>query len=201
MKKLICILLALCLMLALAACGGKDDAAANNNQADSNVQADNSNDNNNDAAQDNAGDDQPAVEDNNAPAEAGFVFTYNGTDISMNAPAADILAALGEPKSQTEEPSCAFDGMDKTYYYGSFYLQTYPMTDGDYIYCLWMVDDSVNTAEGIYIGAPEAQVEAAYGAENYNGSNAYVVTKGDSKLTVIIDGGVVSSIQYDAIVF
>lgn len=196
MKKLICILLALCMIMALAACGSKDKVVANNDQA-GNVQSDN----NDNAAGNNAAEDQPAADSQGAPSEPGFVFTYNGTNISMNAPAADILAALGEPKNYTEEASCAFDGLDKTYYYGSFYLQTYPMTDGDYIYCLWMVDDSVNTAEGIYIGAPESQVEAAYGADSYNGTNAYVVTKGDSKLTVIIEGGVVSSIQYDAIVF
>ena len=187
MKKLICILLSLCLLLALNACGGNDAAddqsvqtGNNNNVADNNSQADSD-------AQD-------------APAEPGFVFNYNGTSITMNAPAADIVAALGEPKSYTEEASCAFEGLDKTYYYGSFYLQTYPMENVDYIYSMWLVDDSITTPEGIYIGAPESQVEAAYGADSYNGTNAYMVTKGDSKLTVIIDGGVVSSIQYDAIV-
>ena len=190
MKKLICIVLALCLVLALAACGSKDKVVNNNQQPSNNSDAP--------AAENNDKQDAPAPQD--TPAEGGFVFTYNGTNISMNAPAADILAALGEPKSMTEEPSCAFDGMDKTYYYGSFYLATYPMTDGDYVYSVWMVDDSISTTEGIYIGAPEADVEKAYGAENYNGSNAYIITKGDSKLTVLIEAGVVSSIQYDAIV-
>lgn len=191
MKKLICIVLSLCLVLALTACGGDN---ASEDKDNSNAQA-----NSNGSAQDN---NQPNdTADQDAPAEPGYVFTYNGTDIIMNAPAADILAALGEPKSYTEEASCAFEGLDKTYYFGSFYLQTYPMGDQDYIYCVWLVDDSVNTAEGIYIGAPQSQVEAAYGADAYNGTNAYSVTKGDSKLTVIIDAGVVSSIQYDAIVF
>lgn len=198
MKKLLCMLLALCMLFALAACGGNDDAA--NDQAENNAQAEN----NDNAAAENNGDAQAnddAADDQAAASDPGFVFTYNGTDISMNAPAEPILAALGEPKSYTEEASCAFEGLDKTYYYGSFYLQTYPMTDGDYIYCLWMVDDTITTAEGIYIGAPESQVEAAYGADSYNGTNAYIVTKGDSKLTVIIESGVVSSIQYDAVVF
>lgn len=189
MKKLICILLSLCLLLAMTACGGNETPAD-----DQSVQTGN----NNDAPVADNTQDDPAAQD--SPAEAGFVFNYNGTDIIMNAPAADIVAALGEPKSYTEEASCAFEGLDKTYYYGSFYLQTYPMEDADYVYCMWLVDDSVSTPEGIYIGAPEAQVEAAYGADSYNGTNAYMVTKGDSKLTVIIENGVVSSIQYDAIV-
>ncbi len=180
MKKLICILLSLCLLLAMAACGNAQEDPAANNDA---------------PAQNQNKDDKPATEIK----EPGFVFTYNGTEISMNAPAAEILSALGEPKNYTEEPSCAFEGLDKTYYFGSFYLQTYPMADGDYIYCLWLADDTVTTAEGIYIGAPEDQVKAAYGEDSYNGTNAYVVTKGDSKLTVIMEAGTVSQITYDAI--
>jgi len=129
-----------------------------------------------------------------------YSFTYNGVEIAMHAPAADIVAALGEPKSYTEEASCAFDGMDKTYYYGPFYMQTYPMDGVDYIYCLWLVDDTVTTAEGLYIGCDQALAESVCGAESFNGTNAYVVAKGESTLTVILDGAAVYSIQYDAVV-
>lgn len=135
-----------------------------------------------------------------APVEDDYTFTYNGVEITMNAPAADIIAALGEPKSYTEEASCAFEGLDKTYYFGPFYLQTYPMEDVDYIYCLWIVDDSVETPEGLYIGAPQSEVEAALGADAFNGTNAYIVTTANARLSVILDGGVVSSIQYDAVI-
>lgn len=137
--------------------------------------------------------------DNNAPAEC-WTYTHNGTAITMNADAAPVVAALGEPKTYTEETSCAFEGLDKTYFYGSFYLSTYPMGDQDFVYKVWFADDSVTTAEGIYIGSAQADVEAAYGADSFNGSNAYVVTKGESKLTVIITDGVASSIQYEIVV-
>lgn len=133
------------------------------------------------------------------PASDEYAFNYKGTDIVMNAPAGDIIAALGEPRSYSEETSCAFVGLDKTYFFGSFYLQTYPLEGEDYIYCLWIVDDSVETPEGIYIGASQAAVEAVYGAEAFNGSNAYVITGENSRLTIILDNGVVYSIQYDAV--
>ena len=51
--------------------------------------------------------------------ESGFLFTYNGCTIAMNGAAAPVIAALGEPESYTEAASCAFDGLDKTYGYGS----------------------------------------------------------------------------------
>lgn len=135
-----------------------------------------------------------------APAAEGYYFSHNGTKIAVHADAAPIVAALGEPVSYTEETSCAFDGLDKTYFYGSFYLQTYPVGDKDYVFCAWFMDDSVTTAEGAYVGMTQAQVEAIYGADSFNGSNAYVLTKGKSTLTLILTDGVVSSIQYDAVV-
>ncbi len=164
MKKLICIILAVCMAACFAACsGGSADTTTD------------------------------------GAATQGYLFQHNGTQIAMKADAAPILAALGEPVSYTEETSCAFVGLDKTYYFGSFYLQTYPEGDKDFVHGLWFADDSVSTPEGIYIGATQAQVEAAYGTEGYNGSNAYVMPKDGMQLTVILTDGAVSSVQYTAI--
>lgn len=139
--------------------------------------------------------------DSSIPAvqEDGFTFTYNGYQIHLNTDAATVLTALGEPKGCTEETSCAFDGLDKTYYYGSFYLSTYSLEEKDYVYSIWFVDDSVSTEEGIRIGCTQAEVEAVYCADRFNGSNAYTLTKGDTKLTIILTGGLVSSVQYEAL--
>ncbi len=174
MKKLISLILVLVLAMSLAACGGEPAETS-----------------------------KPAASGNQPPvisADPGYTFKVGTTEIVMNANAADILTALGEPKSYTEEASCAFEGLDKTYFFGNFYLTTYPVGDEDFVYGLWLVDDSLSTPEGIYIGATQAEVEAAYGTEGFNGSNAYVMTKGLSKLTIILENGNVSSIQYDAVV-
>lgn len=128
--------------------------------------------------------------------EKGFAFTYKGVEITMHAPAASILEKLGEPVKYTESASCAFDGLDKSYYYGSFYLDTYPKDGEDYIYGWWFVDDSVATEEGIYIGSSQADVETAYGTDGYNGTNAFVISRGGATLTVILEEGLVTSIQY-----
>ncbi len=175
MKKLLSLALALMLVLTMAACGGETPAET--------------------TAPVSGGTLTPAT-----PDAASWKYTVQGVDVMMHADAAPILAALGEPISYTEEASCAFTGLDKTYYYGGFYLQTYPIGDADYVYSLWLVDDSSTTPEGVYIGATQAEVEAAYGTEAFNGSNAFILTGTTSTLTIILDGGVVSSIQYDAIV-
>ena len=125
-----------------------------------------------------------------------FSFTYKGTEITLHAPAAAIVSALGEPTKYSESTSCAFEGLDKSYYYGSFYLETYPKGEEDFVYGWWFADDSVATAEGVYIGAAQTEVEKAYGADTFNGTNSYVVKKAAGTLTVILTDGVVSSIQY-----
>lgn len=135
-----------------------------------------------------------------SPAVSAHSFASDEVKIEMGVNAADILANLGDPKTVTEEASCAFDGMDKTYYYGNFYLTTYPDGNDEYVYSAWFVDDSLTTEEGIYIGADKSEVENAYGTDCFNGSNAYVIDKGNSKLTVIVEDDTVTGITYDAIV-
>ena len=136
-----------------------------------------------------------------APAEKeNFTFIYQGVAISPHGDAAPVVEALGDPKSYTEESSCAFEGLDRTYYYGPFYLSTYPMDGKDYVYTLWFADDTVTTAEGIRIGSTQAQVETVYGADAFNGTNAFEMTKGSSKLTILITDGMVSGVRYEGII-
>lgn len=134
------------------------------------------------------------------PQEENFSFTYNGTKITLGAEAAPIIDALGEPRSYTEEPSCAFDGMDKTYYYGSFYLSTYPLNGKDFVYSFWFADDSVATEDGVRIGNTQADVESAYGADCFNGTNTFTQSEEKSKLTIILIDGLVTSIQCEIII-
>ena len=124
-----------------------------------------------------------------------YGFAYRGTEIAMHASAAPILEALGEPKTYTEAASCAFSGLDKTYFYGSFYLTTYPNEDGDHVSGLWFVDDGVATPEGITIGSARADVVGAYG--EFEGE--FCTLKGDtSTLTIVVEGDNVSAVRYIA---
>ena len=166
MKKILTILLTACLLLSLAACGG---APVENPT--------------------------PSQEVTYTP-EQNFSFQYKGATISLHDAAEPIIAKLGEPVKYTESASCAFEGLDKSYYYGSFYLETYPQGDKDFVSGWWFADDSVTTPEGIYIGASKAEVEKAYGTDGYNGTNAYTVNKDAGMLTIILENDVVSSIQY-----
>ncbi|MGB8454796.1 MAG: hypothetical protein WCD89_21010 [Anaerocolumna sp.] len=139
---------------------------------------------------------------NNTPVTdetAGYQFDYQGVTMHMNDKADVIVEALGEPMDYFEAPSCAFQGLDKIYYYSGFDLSTYPGADGDYISTIDFSDDSVSTKEGIYIGISKDKVTEAYG-EDYNGeSGSLTYTKGKTRLTFLIEDNMVTSINYEFI--
>ena len=171
MKKLIAILLTAAMVLCFAGCAVTDAPKVTESQGQSGKD----------------------------PVKDSYSWTYNGVAIALHAPAADILSGLGEADSYSESTSCAFEGLDKVYTYGSLNLQTYPIGDKDYIYGWWLEDDAdedAKTPEGIRVGSSHAEVEAAYTADAFNGKNAFEVTKGSGKLTIILKDGVVSSIQF-----
>lgn len=129
------------------------------------------------------------------------VFSAGGVEIVIHADAAPILEALGEPTSYSETPSCAGEGMDKTYGYGSFYLLTGLGEDGEVVSRLWLADDTVATPEGIRIGSDEEQVEAAYpdAACCEDGScSTYWIDGATASLAVVLEDGKVTVIEYSA---
>lgn len=138
--------------------------------------------------------------DGNAPEqEENFSFTYQNISITLGAEATSILEALGEPRSYTEEASCAFDGVDKTFYYGSFYLSTCPIDGKDCINTIWFADDTVATEDGIRIGASRTQVETICGKEAFDGKNSFVLSRGNSKLTILLEEDTVKGVRYEII--
>lgn len=127
-----------------------------------------------------------------------FVFKVSTADnyvVSIEDNMADVLAALGDPQSYYEAASCAFDGLDKIYTYAGFTISTYPDGDNDYINSILLTDDSVSTAEGIYIGCTEEDVIAAYGECDRLG-NVLKYTKGSTAINFVFEDDTVISIEY-----
>lgn len=130
--------------------------------------------------------------------EEGFLFEYQGYTIAMDQEAGPLLYRLGAPLDCSQTPSCAFEGMDTTYFHGSFYLTTYPAGSAEHISGLWFADDTVATEEGIRIGSSREAVEEAYGADHFQGDSC-ILEKGNTMLTIILTDDAVSSIEYSLI--
>lgn len=134
------------------------------------------------------------AENDKAAGGKGYVFTCKGTSVQVDADAAPVVSALGEPVSYYEAASCAFEGLDKFYTYNGFELHTYPSEDKDYVSAIVFIDDSVSTAEGVSIGDTLEKVKEAYG-EGTEESGMLVYEKDGMKLCFILKDTVVS-IEY-----
>lgn len=128
----------------------------------------------------------------------GYVFEYNGVKIGMDMEAAPIVAALGEPASYFEAPSCAFEGLDKTYSYGSFEIDTYEQNGKDYISCVYFCDDLIETTEGVALFETKADMIAAYGESYTEEHGMLVYVKDGMKLKFILEGEEITSIEYSS---
>ena len=149
------------------------------------------------------GSDKPSVSEtqNNTPgssvsASSKYVFNYYGTKIAISDEAAPIISAIGEPLSYFEAPSCAFEGIDKTYTYVDAVIITYPDGSTDRISTIRLTADTVSTAEGISIGSALSDVIAAYGEGYVQDVNSYTYTDGGTKLMFVVENDAVSSITY-----
>ncbi len=131
---------------------------------------------------------------------SGYVFLYKNTTIAVDADMAEVLEALGDPKSYYEAASCAFEGLDKIYTYASFEIDTYPTNDKDYISLIVLKDDSVSTAEGVYIGDSLGHLQEVYGEPSAESTGQLIYEKDGMKLCFIIQDEKVVSIEYQSTV-
>lgn len=132
-------------------------------------------------------------------AASAFTFTSGDVTIAMNAPAEEVVEALGDPINYFESPSCAFQGTDRFYTYDGFQINTYPLNDKDYISSVMFTSDAVATPEGLEIGGSKEDMIAAYGEDYTEETGQFTYTKGDSKLVILIESDLITSIEYQAI--
>ena len=185
MKKLTAILLALVLVLSLAACGAEENP-------------------NEDLVITRA----PEAEATAAPAEGGeeapaaddglYTLTVDGVELVPGA--AFDPSVLGEAASVYEVPSCAIEGTDNVYNYETFEITAYDDGTGEVIYSIYFLDPSLTTTEGLALGDDEAKVAELYGDNYEEDGTAYVYTKTDSQLFIIVENGSVVSIEYRMVV-
>ncbi len=186
MKKLVALLMTASMLL-MAGCGNDEkviDGSGQNSAAGASQPGGN------------GGTVQSGQETGQTAGGKGYVFNYKGTAIEVDADAAPIVTALGEPASYYEAASCAFEGLDKIYSYNGFDMNTYPSGDKDHVSAVVFKDDSVSTAEGVCIGDSLEKVQQAYGTGGAEESGMLVYSKDNMQLCFILKDGAVISIEY-----
>ena len=136
----------------------------------------------------------------------GFAFSYNGADIYMGEYIENILPKLGAGSNSYISESCTSEGMMAAYVYSGVEISAYAKTEADEyrVFSATFRDDSVATAEGVYIGMRVGEMEAAY--EAYNGDREimegfyYKYFKNGTALSFDADGEIIIGITYQLLV-
>ena len=134
------------------------------------------------------------------PSYKGYVFSHLGVLVIIDADFAPILAALGEPRSYFEAPSCAFEGLDKVYTFNGFEIDTYPQGDDDFVSAIVFRDDTVATMEGLRIGSTRSEMEAVYGTPRLADNGSLIYDKDGMRLCFILADDIIISIEYQTTV-
>lgn len=125
-----------------------------------------------------------------------YAAVIEGVRIAVDDPAESVLSALGAWSSYDESPSCAFEGLDKIYGYGSFEIQTYTKDGKDYIRAIYLIDDGCRTQRDITIGDTVEAVKEAYGTPTQESESSLQYAGDGMTLAFLIRDGRVTNIQY-----
>ena len=123
-----------------------------------------------------------------------LAFSYQGVELIPGQ--SFDLSLLPEPSSTFTVPSCALDGTDNVYSYGDLEITAFNDGTGEFIYSLYLMDPALSTPEGLQIGHSQEQVIALYGSDFQDNGGEYLYTRGDVTLSILLQNGQVTAIEY-----
>lgn len=121
-------------------------------------------------------------------------LNVNGKElyVGMNMP-----KDLGEPTSYFEAASCAIQGLDKDYTYGSILVKTEDDGKTERIVGLTILDDGAATTMGATIGSTRDEVVGVHGTPKSESDTALTYAAGEGVVAkFLLRDGVVTSITY-----
>ena len=171
MKKILVLLLVL-MMLCLAACGnaqGSGDIAFTvGGQHDS----------------------TQGTEQKNEETE-GFYFMAGDV---MVIPGMAFDAETLPAESVYQVPSCALEGTDNVYSYGSYEITAFNDGEKELVYSIFFVEPDISTPEGLANGDDLSKAKELYGVGKED-DTAWIFTRGNTELHIITEDDVIISIE------
>ncbi|MFI3324898.1 MAG: hypothetical protein R3Y35_01840 [Clostridia bacterium] len=186
MKKILMFTMIAVFTMTLTACSSDTDTQTDVNEDTSSENVENEED---EIEQENE-------EDITIDDEENIIFTYGGVDIQMGVNFADVYDDLGEENSYFEAASCAFDGLDKIYYYSGIEISTYPEGDEDFVSVISLKDDTIETDAGVYIGMNIDMALELQGSDYTVDGVAYTYSFANSYLTFFTEDDTIIAITY-----
>ncbi len=178
MKKLTLLLLCAALLICFAACGEAPETTA--------------------PQQETPAPSESADKVDSTPVQEE-VFSFRDGDAVITPGTPFDPSVLPETQETYSIPSCAFEGTDNVYNYGSYEIIAYNEGDGEVVYSIYFIDANLTTAEGLAIGDEAAKVTQLYGEGTVNGTEI-TYQKGNTLLVVITENDCVASIEYREVI-
>lgn len=189
MKKIVAILLAMTMLLSLTACDSGEKPQETTQAAPLETAAPETEG----PAASEEGELDGGADIGVVPA-APFVFTFNG--VTLIPGTTYDAAALPEPNSVYQVPSCAIEGTDNVYSFDAVEITAFQDGTQEIIYAVAIFDPNVCTDEGLYIGDDAARVVELYGEDYQENGTAMVYSRGNTMLSIILSGGFVADIEF-----
>lgn len=124
---------------------------------------------------------------NNAAVESGFFFTYNGVKLVLDTEVEPVIKELGKEYIYTENPSCAYVGIDYTYDYKSLIIFAQEKGGKIVIDTVEARNDTVD-CNGIKVGQSFDDVKKVFGEPTSVEDFGITYVKNGIKLQFLSDG-------------
>ena len=140
--------------------------------------------------------DNSSGDSNTSVTATAYEFVRNGAVVVLGTNPVDVVDTLGAHETY-ETPSCAYQGTDYSYDYGSFVINTTPDPNGnDVVVSIMLLDDTISTSNGLYVGMSADDVKAVMGEATNTLPGGLEYIEGSKILTFILVDGVVGEIDY-----
>lgn len=204
MKRFAAIFVACAMLMSMTACGSKTTdekkttiapqkettaATVEDNDQDTTTSEDSAQQTTTPTAEESKNNTDPTPSDRNV-----FGFVFQG--VTLVPGTAFDASVLPQAESVYQVPSCAIEGTDNVYQYDTFELTAFEGSDGEVIYSIYLIDANTPTPEGLYLGDDLAAVISIYGEEYTENGTQMIYQKGNTLLLIIVENGIVSSIEY-----
>ena len=186
MKKALAVLLAIAMLMSLAACTDGDGTGENRvitrKTSDAAITE----------AETTDGGSQSGV---SKSSRVAYVFvTPEGVQLTPGQ--AFDASKLPEPQTTYQAPSCAIDGTDNVYNYGSYEVTAFDEGNGEFVYSVYFVQPDIATPEGLSLGDEVYRADQLYGTDYTAEANGRSYTVGETRLQLIIENDTVTGIEY-----
>jgi len=135
-----------------------------------------------------------AAQDGTPISLGNYTFDAQGVELVPGDPFDP--GALPKANSVYEVPSCAIEGTDNLYNYGTFELTAFDDGEKELIYSILLTDPNITTTEGLALGDDVQKMVDIYGEGYTQQGNAYVYTGDAELLYIIAQNDKVASIEY-----